>query len=192
MFSLQDTAIAYAKGAKRILGDDVSFLNDNQEVIPVFVSLLFQSLEVSLKHLGIESQLFTSAESRDRKLTKNGHGIEEIADLVNNRLGANKDYPVIMALTAGLQNSQTGDIVQKMIFSPEFKPTRLSYQSRKLGYSQLKPGDLQLLNGLKPWIVAIEDVSENLPTAIDVVSEWKKSSTNSSTFAIWYTIKKVD
>ena len=186
MFSLQDTAIAYAKGAKRILGEDASFLNSNQEVIPVFVSLLFQSLEISLKHLGIESQLFTSTESRDRKLTKNGHGIEEIADLVNNRLGANKDYPVIMALTAGLENSQTRDIVQKMIFSPEFKPTRQSYQSRNLGYSQLKPGDLQLFNGSKPWVVAIEEVAENLAMAIRIVSEWKKSNTNSSTFAIWY------
>jgi hypothetical protein len=148
--------------------------------------LLFQSLEVSLKHLGIEAQLFTSKESRDKNLTKNGHGIEEIADLINNRLGASNDYPVIMALTADIKNSQSGEIIQKMIFSPEFKPTRQSYQSRNLGYSQLKSGDLQLLNGLKPWVVAIEEVAENLPKAIGVVSEWKKSNANSSAFAIWY------
>ena len=54
MFSLQDAAMAYAKGAKRILGEDSTFLNNNQEVIPVFVSLLFQSIVISLKHLGIE------------------------------------------------------------------------------------------------------------------------------------------
>ena len=186
MFSLQDTAKAYAKGAKRILGEDASFLNGNQEVIPVFVSLLFQSLEVSLKHLGIESQLFTTTESRDRRLTKNGHGIEEIAALVNDRLGANEDYPVIMALIAGLENTQAADILQKMIFSQEFEPTRKSYQNRNLGYAQLKPGDLQLLDGLKPWSDAIEAVAENLPTAIGIVSEWKKSNSNSSHFAIWY------
>jgi len=186
MFSLQDTAVAYAKGAKRILGKDESFLNDNQEVIPIFVSLLFQSLEISLKHLGIESQLFTSAESRSRKLTKNGHGVKEIAKLANDRLRANDDYPVIMALTAGLENSQTSDIVNKMIFSPEFSPTRQSYECRNLGYSQLKPGDLQLLDELNPWVVAIDGVANNLPTAISVVSEWNKQKTNSSTFAIWY------
>jgi hypothetical protein len=186
MFSLQDTAKAYVKGSKEILGDDASFLNDNPEVIPVFVSLLFQSLEVSLKHLGIESELFTARESRDRKLTKNGHGIEEIAGLVNDRLGANNDYPVIMALTAGLEDAQAADILQKMIFSPEFEPTRKSYQNRNLGYAQLSEGDLQLLDGLKPWVEAIEQVAENLPTAIGVVSEWKESDSDSGNFAIWY------
>lgn len=186
MFSLQDTAKAYAKGANKILGEDASFLNDNQEVIPVFVSLLFQSLEVSLKHLGIESQLFTSTEARDRKLTRNGHGIKEIAELVNEKLGANNNYPVITALTAGLGNAQTAEIIQTMIFFPEFEPTRNSYQNRNLGYAQLKPGELQLLGGLKPWAEAVVEVAENLPIAISVVSEWKNTNTKSKTFAIWY------
>jgi len=185
MFTLQETALAYAKGAKKILGDDATFLNENQEVVPVFVSLLFQSLEVTLKHLGIESGLFTPAESRNRKLTKNGHGVEEIAKLVNDRLGANSDYPVVMALTAGLNDSQTGGIVQKMLFSSEFKPTRDSYQRRNLGYAQITPGELQLLDGLGLWVVAIEDVANNLSVAVDVVSQWKKSDTSSSTFAVW-------
>ena len=158
MFSLQDAAMAYAKGAKRILGEDSTFLNNNQEVIPVFVSLLFQSIEISLKHLGIESKLFISQESRDKKLTKNGHGVKEIADLVNDRLGADKSYPVVMALTAGLINTQTAEIIQKMIFAKEFDSTRRSYQNRNLGYAQLTSGDLQLLNGLKPWVTAVEEV----------------------------------
>ena len=186
MYSLQDTAKAYAKGAQRILGEDVSFLNNNQEVIPVFVSLLFQSIEVSLKHLGIEAELFTPAESRDRKLTKNGHGITEIAGLVNERLGADKNYPVIMALTVGLSNCQVSEILEKMIFSSDFEPTRKSYQNRNLGYAQLKPGEIQLIGSLKPWVDAVVDVAENLPKAIDVVSQWKKTATKSKTFAIWY------
>ena len=116
MFNLQQAALAYAKAAEIVLGDDVTFLNQNQEVIPVFVSLLLQSLEISLKHIGIEGKLFTEKEARDRKLTKNGHGIEEIANLVNDRLGADQDYPVIMALTASLNDEQSSEIIQKMIF----------------------------------------------------------------------------
>lgn len=189
MFNFQEAAIAYAKGAERILGEDATFLNDNQEVVPVFVSLLFQSLEISLKYLGLETKLFSEQEARDRKLTKNGHGIREIADLVNKRLGADRDYPVVMALTAGLDNSQAGDFVQKMIFAKELDSTRQLYQSRNLGYSQLKSGELKLLkvNGeLRPWVVAIREVAENLPTAIRIVTEWKNSSSNSKHFAIWY------
>lgn len=186
MFNLQEAASAYAKGAERILGEDGKYINDNQEVIPVFVSLLFQSVEISLKHLGIEAALFSEQEARDKKLTKNGHGIREIADLVNTRLGADRDYPVVMALTAGLSDSQTYDIIHKMIFAPEFDATRQSYQSRNLGYAQLKQGELTLLNGLKPWLMAVRSVADNLPTSIRVVTEWKNSSSNSKHFAIWY------
>lgn len=186
MFNLQEAATAYAKGAERILGEDATFLNGNQEVVPVFVSLLFQSLEISLKHLGLEAKLFTEQEARDKKLTKNGHGIREIANLVNTGLGADTEFPVIMALTAGLNNSRTVDFIQKMIFANALESTRQSYQSRNLGYAQLKTGELKLLNGLRPWVDAIREVAENLPTAIRIVTEWKKSSSNSESFAIWY------
>lgn len=186
MFTLQEAAMAYAKGAERILGEDGTYINENQELVPVFVSLLFQSLEISLKHLGLEAKLFTEEESRDRKLTRNGHGIKEIADLVNSRLGADKDYPVVTALTAGLKDSPAADFLYKMIFDKEFDSSRQAYQSRNLGYSQLKPGELKLLNGLKPWVVAIKKVVENLPTAIRIVSEWKNSRSNSKHFMLWY------
>ena len=186
MFTMQEAALAYAKAAERILGEDGEYINNNQELVPVFVSLLFQSLEISLKHLGIEAKLFTKQEARDRKLTKNGHGIKEIADLVNTRLGADKDYPVVTALTAGLDDSQAADFLHKMIFANEFDSSRHAYQSRNLGYSQLKAGELKLLNGLRPWVAAIKDVAENLPAAIRIVSEWKNSSSNSKHFAIWY------
>ncbi len=186
MFTLHDAALAYAKTAERIIGGDETYINNNQELVPVFVSLLFQSLEISLKHLGIEAKLFTEQEARDRKLTRNGHGIKEIADLVNTRLGANKDYPVVNALTAGLRDSQAADFLHKMIFAKEFDSSRQAYQSRNLGYSQLKPGELKMLNGLKPWVVAIKEVAENLPTAIRIVSEWKNSNSTSKHFAIWY------
>jgi hypothetical protein len=186
MFTQQDTALAYAKGAERILGEDGTYINKNRELIPVFVSLLFQSLEISLKHLGLEAGLFTQKEARNKKLTGNGHGIKELADLVNSRLGADKDYPVVIALTADLKNSQASDFLQKMIFAKEFDSTRQAYKSRNLGYSQLKPGELKLLNGFKPWADAIKEVAENLPTAIRIVSEWKNSSSNSKHFAIWH------
>ena len=83
MFDLQEAAKGYAKAAERILGEDADFLEDNQEVIPVFVALLFQSIEISLKYLGVEAGLFSAQEAKNRKLTKNGHGLGEIAGLVN-------------------------------------------------------------------------------------------------------------
>lgn len=60
MFDLQEAAIGYAKSAERILGEDARFLNENPEVVPIFISLLFQPLEISLKHLGLNRNYFRS------------------------------------------------------------------------------------------------------------------------------------
>jgi hypothetical protein len=184
MYSLQDAAKAYAKGAKRSLGEDANFLNANLEIVPIFVSLLFQSLEISLKHLGIESGLFT----RDEAIKQMGHDVKKIAVTVNQRLGVNKDYPVIKLLTYGAPPTNKFDKrIQLMLFSSGFEPTRKSYQKRTLGYLELKQGDLQLLTkGVKPWVDAIEYVSENLPSAISVVSQWEKSKSSSTNFEKWY------
>lgn len=186
MFNLQEAAKAYAKAAERILGEDAEYLNKNQELVPVFVSLLFQSIEISLKHLGIDAALFTEKEARNRKLTKNGHGVREIADLINTKLGADKDYPVVNALTAGLNDGWEREILRKMLFGPEFDATRQSYQSRNLGYAKLNQGDFALVKGIKPWATAVRNIAENLPTAVGVVKEWKSSPSSSSHFAIWY------
>lgn len=188
MFNLQEAATAYAKAAERVLGDDADYLNRNEELVPVFVALLFQSIEISLKHLGIEAGLFTEQEARDKRLTKNGHGVREIAGLVNAKLGANKDYPVVNALMAGLTGGWDAEIVRKMLFGPEFEATRKSYQSRNLGYAKLNQGDFALAEGLKPWATVVRNVAENLPTAVQVVEQWKSSPSNSAHFAIWYHI----
>ena len=185
MFNLHEAATAYAKAAERVLGDDADYLNRNEELVPVFVALLFQSIEISLKHLGIEAGLFTEQEARDKKLTKNGHGVGEIADLVNTKLEANKDYPVVNALMVGLNGGWDAEIVRKMLFGPEFEATRKSYQSRNLGYAKLNQGDFALAEGLKPWATAVRNVAENLPRAVRVVKQWKSSPSNSGHFAIW-------
>jgi len=186
MFNLDEAARAYAKAAERILGDDADYLSRNEELVPVFVALLFQSIEISLKHLGIEAGLFTEQEARDKKLTKNGHGVREIADLVNAKLGANKDYPVVNALMAGLDEDWHAEIIRKMIFGPEFEATRKSYQSRNLGYAKLKQGGFAVADGLQPWATAVRNVAENLHRAVGVVKQWKSSPSNSEHFAIWY------
>lgn len=191
MFNLENTASAYAKTAERILGCDSSFLEKNQEILPVFVELLFRSIETSLKHIGIESKLFTEKESRDRTLTDNGHGIIKIANLINSRLGSSNDYPVITALLAGINGERYSQVIRAMLFDPKFEPTRSAYANRNLGYLQIESGDLQYITDLKVWVDAVKAVSDNLSNSISVVSQWNASSSNSATFAVWYTKLKV-
>lgn len=186
MFDLREAAVAYAKAADRVLGVDVAYIDVNQELVPVLVALLFQSIEISLKHLGIESGLFTEKEARDKKLTRNGHGVKEIADLVNVKLGANRDYPVVVALTARMTDDWEAGILREMLFGPDFESTRQSYQSRNLGYGKIELGGLAIVQDFKRWVTAVRNIAENLPTAVEVVKQWKASASNSTHFAIWY------
>lgn len=186
IFNLQEAATAYAKAAERILGEDADFLTKNTELVPVFVSLLFQSIEISLKHLGIEAELFTEQEVRDKRLTKNGHGVKEIAELVNAKLGAQNNYLVITALTAGMNDAWKFGVLEKMLFGHEFEATRQSYQSRNLGYAKLNQGDFALVEGLLPWARTVREVAENLPISVRVVKQWKSHPCKHRHFAIWH------
>ena len=67
MFTLKEAALAHALAAERLLGGDATFLNENEAMIPVFVNLLFQSIEMTLKSIAIESGLATDHELRDKK-----------------------------------------------------------------------------------------------------------------------------
>ena len=49
MFSLKVAALGHAKAAERMVNKDAEFLNSNEEVIPVFINLLFQSVEITIK-----------------------------------------------------------------------------------------------------------------------------------------------
>ena len=186
MFTLQEAALAYAKSAERILGENACYLNENEEIIPIFVSFLFQSLEISLKHIGIKSNLFTEKESRDRELTNNGHGIEKLASLSSSRLGANTNHALVTAMTYRSKESNAVDIISQMIGGEKFEPTRKSYNKRGLGYSEVTAGDFQVISDLKAWVKSIKEVAENLQETVNIISQWKESSTSSEHFAIWY------
>lgn len=187
MFTQSESALAYAKSAERILGEDASYLNDNREVVPIFVSMMFQSLEISLKHIGLETNLFTESESRDRKLTRNGHGINELATLASSRLGSDTEFPIILAMTFSAKQENAGEIIGKMVYGKEFEATRNSYASRALGYSEVDVGDFQIVRGVKSWVVSVREVAANLPKAIEIIDQWSSSTSRLKSFALWYT-----
>jgi hypothetical protein len=184
IFSGQEAAMAYAMAAERIFGNDYEFLNLNPSVIPIFVSQLFQSLEISIKHAGIESGLFTEAEARDRAM-RSGHGIKELATLACERLGGDPFVPILMAMTHLNKQENSEEVIRLMICGMEFEKTRLSYASRRLGYAQVADGDFALVGDIPSWIAAVKETANNLPKTIDIISQWKASPSKSKHFAIW-------
>lgn len=183
IFTGQEAATAYALSAERIFGND-GFLNANPSVVPIFVSELFQSLEISIKHASIESGLFTENEARNRAM-RSGHGIKELATLAVEKLGGDPFEPIVMAMTHFNTHDRSKEIIRHMICGTGFEKTRECYASRCLGYAQVADGDFALITDIPNWIESVKQTANNLPKIIDILSQWKASPSKSKHFAIW-------
>lgn len=181
------TAVSYAKGAKRLLGEDADFLNNNPDMMPQFVNALFQSIEISLKEVGNLSGLTTRTETTGGRggLIGNGHDIKKLGHLVKDRLGLTSPYHLVRLLTVGIQDPMS-EIIYKMVFGDEFVATRESYRKRKLVYhAELEEGDIQVVNGVRPWVDTVRAVTENIDNVVTLVTQWQDSASG-QTFAEWY------
>lgn len=184
IFTSQEAAVAYSMSAERIFNAEYDFLNNNPAIIPILVSLLFQSLEISIKHACIEAELFSETEARSRKM-RNGHGIKELAKFAVKRLGGTTYSPIVTAMTHFNENKKSGKIISTMICGEEFEETRNCYASRNLGYGQVVDGGFALTNDISAWIDSVKQTATNLPKTINVLKQWKSSNSNSKCFAIW-------
>ena len=182
MFTRENAALAYALSAERLLGADSSFLQGHPPIVPIFVTQLFQSLEISIKHVGIASGLITEAEARTRGV-RSGHGIQELAELIVERLHGAPFDPLIQALTFFHPNN--AEIIRKMVSGTEFARTRESYATRGLGYAEVREGDFAVVEGLTEWVAAVKLVATSLPKIVSIVSQWNSSAGRSGPFAVW-------
>ncbi len=185
IFSLDEVAVAYALAAERMLGNNAAFLDTNLAVVPIFVSMLFQSLEVSIKHAGAESGLFTMQEALNRKSRRSGHGIKELCTLAAERLGGNSLDPIVMAMTFSNPNERSSQFIREMICGNKMEKTRDAYAYRRLGYGEVCEGDFALINPIAEWISSVKQTALNLPTIIDALSQWRSTASKSKHFAIW-------
>jgi hypothetical protein len=184
IFTGQEVALAYALCAECLFGQGEDFLNENPMVMPIFVSHLFQSLEISIKHAGTESGLFTMQEARN---TQKGHGINELATLAIGKLGG-KGSDLVMALTCfSPEDVRSSTIIAKMIYGKEFDTTRRCYCSRRLGYAEVENGEFRILDPIQEWVAAVKQTAINLNSTIEILTQWMASSSNSKHFAIWFT-----
>lgn len=120
MYGLDEAAMAYVLAAERLFEPDGAFISNQSAVVTLFVSMIFQSLEISIKHVGIESGLFTLKEARRRE-NRSGHGIKELALLAVERLGGNPFHPVIMAMTFANKDDYSYDVIKAMICGVAWK-----------------------------------------------------------------------
>lgn len=186
IFGRAEAALGYALCAERLFGEDATFLDQHAALVPIFVSHLFQSLEISIKHAGIESKLFTEDEARgDRRKRLNGHEIGELAKLATERLGGDPFEPLLMAMTCG-SDATTKSVLREMICGPRFEPTRACYRKRDLGYAEVSSGSFQILYPIPEWIRSVKQVALDLDKTVQVLSQWTAQASKSTHFALWY------
>lgn len=185
MFSLDEAAVAYAAAAEHMFAGDAALLNDTPAVVPLFVSMLFQAIEISIKHVGVESGLFTMQEARSRK-NRSGHGVKELAALAVEKLGGDPFDPIIMAMTCTNKSPRSERFIREMICGPALEKTRESYTTRCLGYGEVYTGDFAIIDPIAEWIDSVKQTAVNLSKTVDILSKWKASASASKHFAVWF------
>ena len=177
IFTLDEAALAYANVAERIWAKDTAFLDKNPALVPIFVSNLFQSLEISIKHIGISAKLFTEKEARNSptKAGKkgNGHDVEDLARLAILAVQNRSQDSFLAALTCASNNPYRRAAITEMIFGERFKKTRECYTSRHLGYGEIVDGDFSIDTNIEDWIAAVRGVAENSHLAIRILRPWR-------------------
>jgi hypothetical protein len=193
-FTRRQGALAYALCAERFFIDTDNFkklMNENEAVFPILVSLLFQSLEISIKHVGVESKILEEAEIRR---IGNGHDIEKLSnaicdrmfnDILNEAAGdgrrlnpRTRDH-LLRGLKADFVGSLTRKIVDrasqqhisKMIWGNEFAETRKCYSYRNLGYAHVGDHDFAYYSNFPRWIDIVKQVAQNLDDAIAALDD---------------------
>ncbi len=159
MFTLQEVALAYAIAAERIATTDIQ-----GALVPVFVNILLQSLEITLKAVAIDSGLATESTFRNKKFC-NGHGIKEIAEHIEAKLNGQSIVDLLLPKWVGAPPKR---IVKIMLFDEKFELTRISYAKRTLAYSSFEQGQLQLICvNSKAWVSAVRKAAERVTVASD-------------------------
>lgn len=184
MFTGTEASIAYATAAEKIFSGDGAFLTANPPLVPIFVSHLFQSLEIAIKTAGVESGLFSMKEARARQ-NRSGHGIKELAALAAEKLGGDPFDPIVNAMTFLNSNQKSANVIRLMICDPAFEKTRECYSSRRIGYGEVSKGDFGIIRPISQWIDCVKQTAMNLPSTIDILRQWKASASKSKHFAIW-------
>lgn len=163
MYSLKEISLGHAKAAERLIIDGVDFLNESHEVVPVFVNLLFQSVEMTLKSIATDSGLVPMKGLRNRKNFGNGHDISKLAQFINNELDGQSIVDLLLPRQGFIDSNI---ILHEMISGDRFAPSRSSYQSRNITYSQFKHGELQIVDGLNNWVNAVKQAAENIDNGV--------------------------
>ncbi|MBN4075429.1 MAG: hypothetical protein COA71_11905 [SAR86 cluster bacterium] len=168
MFSLQEAALGHAISAEKLIEGGADFLNNNEPAIPVFINLLLQSIEITFKAFATQTELATDRELRSREITRNGHGLNEIASLIDGRIN---DNTIIDLLLPRQGFAVSNSILNAMIYGQKFHPTRESYCSRNIIYAQFDLGELQVIGGVLEWALAIKQAAQNIDRAVAIYNQ---------------------
>ena len=166
MYSLKETSLGHAKAAERLIFDGVDFINTSHEVVPVFVNLLFQSVEMTLKSIATESGLVTIKGLRNKNKFGNGHDLMRVARFIDSKLG---DQSIVDLLLPRQSFADSNIILNEMIFGDMFAPSRSSYQRRNITYSQFGEGELQIVEGVNGWVKAVKQAAENIDNGVQKI-----------------------
>lgn len=162
-YTRPEVALAYAICAERLFSGNPKIFTDEPATVPVLVHLLFQSLEISLKHVGRHFNLWPDYCVNKKKSLDKSHDVKALTYAI--QAGFPNVHIRVILLAAVIDDRLGAEFIGRMLTAPEFEDTREAYEGRNLGYAQLKSFTIFSSNTAE-WIQSVKEMSQNLGTFI--------------------------
>ena len=176
--SRKDAASAYARGAQIIIGESPEHLNQYRALVPVVVSNLYQSIEISIKYAGVESGVLQESEIRGfrsnplpQHLQHNGHDIDLLLGAIDHRLEMDGSGAGVCAIQICAGDLVGRELIRTMLTDSRLKSTRDAYCSRRLGYVEIESKEVSFPTALPAWSAATICVAESIDGAVAALKE---------------------
>lgn len=162
-YTRPEVALEYALCAERLYACNPRISSDEPAAIPVLVHLLYQSVEISLKHVGRYFNLWPEHYLNKKESLDRSHDVRALANAI--QVGFPNFHIRAMLLAAVINDRLGAEFIGRMLLENEFEDTRQAYKNRTLGYAQLKSFTIFSSN-TADWIQAVKETAQNLGTFI--------------------------
>jgi len=158
-YTRPEVALAYAICAERLFAGNPKIFTDEPATVPVLVHLLFQSLEISLKHVGRHFNLWPEYFVNKKESLDKSHDVKALTHALH--AGFPTVHIRVILLAAVIDDRLGAEFIGRMLTAPEFEDTREAYEGRILGYAQLKSFTI-FSSHTAEWIQSVKEMSQNL------------------------------
>jgi len=173
-YNRPEIAVAYALCAERLYAGNPKFFTEQEACVPVLVHLLYQSLEISLKHIGRHFNLWPEYAPGVKGSLDRSHDLRKVANALQEII---PKTPLRVLMSFGGENPLGANFIGRMLTAAEFEDTRAAYNNRTLAYAEINSFTIFTSNTAE-WIQAVKGLAQTLEKFVGLLEQIRAFTAN--------------